>query len=67
MISVTGWTYDYIDEYMTLPRVNEIAQYFAKQPHVNESTAAILYALTGYSKDEEVIENPTGEQLMELL
>lgn len=52
MISVTGWTYDYIDEYMTLPRLGEIASYFSKQPHANESLAAILYALTGYTKEE---------------
>lgn len=47
MIACTGWTYDYIDEEMTLPRVNEILRYFEKVPPVGVSAYRISLAICG--------------------
>ncbi|TAN71620.1 MAG: hypothetical protein EPN17_01020 [Methylobacter sp.] len=37
-----GWTYDYIDNYMTLSRLNEYQGYLKKHPPTHELVAAYL-------------------------
>lgn len=38
----TGWTYEYIDEFVTLPRLNALDAHWAKHPPVHMSVAAFL-------------------------
>jgi hypothetical protein len=37
-----GWTWEYVDEYMTLPRLSEIAEYWEHQPPVHLLVARYL-------------------------
>lgn len=41
----TGWTFEYIDEYMTLPRLQGFAEYWKEAPPVNELAAAYIRAM----------------------
>lgn len=42
MIAVTGWTWEYIDNYMTLPRLYEMLTYLRKWPPVYKLVAAFI-------------------------
>ncbi|MFI5230064.1 MAG: hypothetical protein ACHQWU_13405 [Gemmatimonadales bacterium] len=39
-----GWTWEYIDEYVTVPRLQEIAAYWAKVPPLHEAFALFIGA-----------------------
>lgn len=32
MVTGTGWTYDYVEEWMTLPRFYDLVKYWKKNP-----------------------------------
>jgi len=42
---VTGWTWEYIDDYMTLPRLEALTRYARNAPPVHVSAAAIAVSL----------------------
>lgn len=42
VITATGWTWDYIDEYLTLPRLNALGKHWQDFPPVNETVAAFV-------------------------
>ena len=45
MITLTGWTYEYIDEYMTFPRLRELGNYWRRCPPAHVQLAGLLAAL----------------------
>jgi hypothetical protein len=42
IIGATGWTWEYVAEYMTLPRLYALSSYWRTCPPVQESVAALL-------------------------
>jgi hypothetical protein len=42
LITVTGWTWDYIDEHMDFPRLEAMNRYWQKSPPVHLSMAAYV-------------------------
>jgi hypothetical protein len=38
----TGWTWEYIDDHMTIPRLLGFAEYWKESPPVNESVAQVF-------------------------
>jgi hypothetical protein len=44
VIAATGWTWEYIDEFLTLPRLNALQKHWAKYPPV-DVTAALHFPL----------------------
>ena len=42
-----GWTWEYIDNDVTIPILLETAEYFAHVPPLAESVAALRYSFTG--------------------
>lgn len=46
IVTTTGWTWEYVDEFMTLPRLNELRQYWEKEPPVHVSVAAYFLGKT---------------------
>lgn len=49
MMAFQGWTWEYIDENMTIPRWNAIASYWRRHPPVHELVAGF----TGYRPPAE--------------
>ena len=49
LITVTGWTWEYIDEIMTLPRLSELSAYWYDHPptHVIAAWSAGIKPKTG--------------------
>lgn len=45
LIARTGWTWDYIDEHMTFPRLEALNREWERTPPPNESLAMLLRAL----------------------
>jgi len=35
LITVTGWSWEYIDESMTIPRMNELTHYWQQSPPIH--------------------------------
>lgn len=56
LITVTGWTWEYIDECMTLPRLEELRIYWADSPPIHLAFIAFARAWSGEgsSKRSEV-------------
>ena len=52
---MTGWTWEYIDENMTLPRLYEMSEYWAEHPPLHLLVAAVVGAKP---KKQETQENP---------
>jgi hypothetical protein len=48
LIQATGWLWEYIDENMTLPRLEEMTKYWDTFPPIHISVARIYSSLTGY-------------------
>lgn len=42
MISVLGWEWEYIDEYMTVPRLEALHKYWKQAPPLAEAFAAFV-------------------------
>jgi hypothetical protein len=42
LITATGWTWEYIDDHMTLPRWNHLAEYWSQYPPTNILVGAAL-------------------------
>jgi hypothetical protein len=42
LITVTGWTWEYINEYMTLPRLYAMDSYWESRPPTHMMVAAYL-------------------------
>ncbi len=59
LIMVTGWTWEYIDEHMTLPRLYEMNDYWAKYPPVH----LMLASFFGVTKQEKPL---TGKDLVQM-
>jgi hypothetical protein len=60
-----GWTYEYIDDHMTIPRVLEINAYQAKCPPLHIMVAGYLGIGSKSSKPSETDEN--GQSLFDLM
>lgn len=45
LITVTGWTWEYIGEYMTFPRLNQLCEYWKNTPPLHITGHRIAYAL----------------------
>jgi hypothetical protein len=45
IITSTGYTYEYVDDYMTLPRLAELQAYWKDTPPVHVSLAMFLRSL----------------------
>lgn len=54
---MTGWTWEYIDENMTLPRLCELSAYWGKNP----PTHIIAAAYVGYKPQATGGEGDAGE------
>jgi hypothetical protein len=39
VITATGWTWEYIDEYLTLPRLNALWEHWSSKPPVHVTAA----------------------------
>lgn len=61
----TGWTWDYVGQCLTLPRLRALMRRWAKVPPVSESVAAFVYgdspgdavASSGHAANEPTITN----------
>lgn len=55
---MTGWTWDYIDEYLTLPRLNALIDYWAQCPPMH-ITAALFAGIKPAKRAQpgEIIKN----------
>lgn len=42
LVMVTGWTWEYIDEFVTIPRLLEMSAYWRKSPPLHELVAAFV-------------------------
>lgn len=42
MITVTGWTFEYIDDHMTVPRLRALSEYWEHSPPVHVLVAAYM-------------------------
>ncbi len=42
MISLTGWTWEYLGQHLTLPRLYEMQRYWEQHPPVGDLVAAYL-------------------------
>lgn len=42
LITVTGWTYEYIDEWVTLPRLNALKRHWLNSPPVHITVARFV-------------------------
>lgn len=49
LITCTGWTWEYIDDFMTVPRLKSLNLYWKIRPPVHVSVAGYL----GIGKEEE--------------
>lgn len=63
LITDTGWTWDYIDEYMTLPRAEALGALWATRPPLARAVAGIAAAL-GVRPAERP--QPAGQSLQAL-
>lgn len=41
-MTITGWSWEYIDEYMTLPRLHAMTEYWTQHPPVHILLGALL-------------------------
>ena len=51
---MTGWTWEYIDEFVTLPRLDALRKYWEKTPPAHVSVAAFFGANTRSTVEEPV-------------
>lgn len=42
LMTITGWSWEYIDEYMTIPRLEKMTEYWSENPPVHILLASIL-------------------------
>jgi hypothetical protein len=42
LITITGWTWEYIDEFMTLPRLYDLSRYWRDYPPIHALIGAFL-------------------------
>lgn len=61
MITATGWTWEYIDEFMTLPRYEEMREYWDDNPPVHIMVAAYL----GHGEKQGQQDGGSIEELMQ--
>jgi hypothetical protein len=47
IIQATGWSWEYVRDHMTLPRLAEMNKYWASFPPVHISAGRIYHAITG--------------------
>lgn len=47
LVTATGWTWEYVDEYMTLPRFRELTDYWLRFPPPHLSLSSIVSAFGG--------------------
>ncbi len=59
IITATGWTWEYVDENMTMPRLEELREYWTETPPVHVCVAAYLLDKGGKSK-EKPLEGDAG-------
>lgn len=61
LVTVTGWTYDYIEESMTLPRFHELADYWQGNPPLHLMVKSYLGIETKSKPKPEVEEAAKAE------
>lgn len=59
MITATQWTWEYIDEYLTLPRWNSLREHWKRWPPTHITAA--LFAGAGGGK-ETAVKMPTNQE-----
>jgi len=64
LIACTGWTWEYIDNYMTIPRLSEMTDYWADYPPAHVMIAQ--YFGIGKSKDKPSEIDGDGNSLFDL-
>jgi hypothetical protein len=47
LITATGWTWEYIDRFMTLPRLEQLTKTWMEYPPTHISVAGIVHGLAG--------------------
>lgn len=52
LVQSTGWTWEYIDDFMTLPRLWELESYWKTAPPTHVSAARIAYSLGAVPKEQ---------------
>jgi hypothetical protein len=52
LITVTGWSWEYIDEHMTLPRLAQLSAYWQNQPPTH-MTSAIMAGIKPRERSAE--------------
>lgn len=64
LITITGWTWEYIDDFMNLPRLTALISYWRKHPPVH----VLVAGLAGYKAKEVSIEPPKNDlgELMDI-
>ena len=57
-----GWTWEYVDDYMTLPRLNQLAKYWKENPPLHLMVAQYLgLSNKAVSNDEDAQEKNSKE------
>ena len=53
LITVTGWTWEYIDDHMTIPRLDEMTTYWKYQPPIHLMLAS-FFGIKEKTKEPEM-------------
>jgi len=61
MATAFGWTWEYIDECVTVPRLLEIGEYWTVTPPLAEAFAAFVGAMGGPSSTSPAIAEPSAD------
>jgi hypothetical protein len=62
----TGWTYEYVENEMTLPRLKEFVEYWRTSPPAHETLRIILKVL-GVEENQAPASEEEGEEEGDLL
>jgi len=57
VITALGWTWEYIDEFLTLPRLNALVKHWQDFPPVNETVAVFVGVKSEKPKARKEVEN----------
>lgn len=60
VVNLPGWTWEYVDEYMTLPRLAALTEHWTRTPPISEVVAAAVGARSKRPKGGRKAAAPAG-------
>lgn len=61
LIACTGWTWEYIDDFMTVPRMTEMTQYWKGSPPLHLMVAA-YFGIEKPSQQAKTVESKESDE-----